>query len=49
MPTRWLTGPLQKIPPLAPTSGYATDRGGTAPFDSPRGGTSPCRGPSEEP
>ena len=28
MPTRWLTGPLQKIPPLAQTSGYATDCGG---------------------
>jgi len=28
MPTRWLTGPLQKsIPPLAQNSGYATDCG----------------------
>jgi len=28
MPTRWLTGPLQKIPPMAQTSGYATECGG---------------------
>jgi len=29
MPTRWLTGPLQKsFPTLAQTSGYATDCGG---------------------
>jgi len=44
MLTRWLTGPLQKITPLAQTYGYATDCGGAALFDSPRGGTSPCRG-----
>jgi len=47
MPTRWLTGPLQKsLPPLVQTSGYATDCGGAALFDSPRGGTPPCRVPA---
>jgi len=35
MPTRWLTGPLQKIPPLAQTSGYATDFGGLELFPRP--------------
>ena len=29
-------GPLQKIPPLAQTCGYATDGGRAALFDSPR-------------
>jgi len=38
-------GPPSENSPLAQTSGYATDCGGVALFDSPRGGTSPCRGP----
>jgi len=46
MPTRQLTGPLQKSSPLVQTSGYATDCGGAALFDSPRGGTPPCRVPA---
>ena len=41
MPTRWLTGPLQKsFSPWLKTTDY-----GAALFDSPRGGTSPCRVP----
>jgi len=31
-------GPPSENPPLAQTSGYATDCGGAALFDSPRGG-----------
>ena len=45
MPTRWLTGPLQKISP--PGSNFWLRHWlWAALFDSPRGGTFSCRGPA---
>ena len=45
MPTRWLTGPLQKILPPGSNLWLRHWMWGMELFDSPWGGTSPCRVP----